>query len=330
MFKFNHVTEIDICRKLSSLNTRKASGYDQQPPRLLKLNAPILSYALLPIINNAFEYNVFPSDLKHAEVSPLFKKDDKMNEEKYRPVSVLVCQSKVFESLMLDQLMEYIQGKLSDILSAYRKECNTQHVLMHAIEEWKTALDRGQHVGVVMMDVSKAFDAIPHGLLLSKLHSYGLSKNASKFQALCVSKAVNPPLLELFIDGIIVRSEPRVKLFGIHIDQRLKFTYHITEMCKKANSQARALARLSSMLDTESKFLIFNAFVVSNFLYCRLVWHMCCVSDCKKIEKVQERALRYVLNDFNNTYSILLHIASKSTLYLARLRILAIEIKCHL
>ncbi len=72
-----------------------------------------------------------------------------------------------------------------------------------------------------------------------------MQANASKFQALCVSKAVNPPVLELFIDGIIVRSEPRVKLFGFHIDQRLTFTYHITEMCKKANSQARALACLS-------------------------------------------------------------------------------------
>ncbi len=97
-------------------------------------------------------------------------------------------------------------------------------------------------------------------------------------------------------------------------------------MCKKANSPARALAQLSSMLNTESKFMIFNAFIVSNVLYCPLVWHMCCVSDCKKIEKVQERALHYVLNDFNNTYSNLLHTASKSTLYLARLRILAIEI----
>ncbi len=100
-----------------------------------------------------------------------------MDEEKCRPASVLVCQSKVFESLMLDQLMEYIQGKLSDLLSAYRKRCSTQHVLMYAIEEWKTALDRGQHVGVEMMDLSKAFDAIPQGLLLAKLHSYGLSKN---------------------------------------------------------------------------------------------------------------------------------------------------------
>ncbi len=153
-----------------------------------------------------------------------------------------------------------------------------------------------------------------------------MQENASKFQALCVSKDVNLPVLELFIGGIIVRSEPRVKLFGIHIDQCFTFTYHITEMCKKANSQARALARLSSMLNTESKFMILNAFVVSNFLYCPLVWNICYVPDCKMIDKVQEKALRYVLNAFNDTYSNLLHTASKDTLYLARLRILAIEI----
>ncbi len=41
--------------------------------------------------------------------------------------------------------------------------------------------------------------------------------NASKFQILCISKAENPPVLELFIDVIIVRREPQVKLFGIHI-----------------------------------------------------------------------------------------------------------------
>ncbi len=47
-----------------------------------------------------------------------------------------------------------------------------QHVLLHAIEERNIALDNGQHVGVVLMDLSKAFDDIPHGLLLTILYTY--------------------------------------------------------------------------------------------------------------------------------------------------------------
>ncbi len=49
---------------------------------------------------------------------PYYKKDDKMNKEKYRPIGVLVCQSKVFEGIMVDQLMQFMNGKLSDLLSA--------------------------------------------------------------------------------------------------------------------------------------------------------------------------------------------------------------------
>ncbi len=104
-----------------------------------------------------------------------------------------------------------------------------------------------------------------------------MKANVSKFQALCVSRDINPPILELCIDGVVIRRELHVKLLWVHIDQRLSFNYHITEMCKKASYQTKALARLSVMLNVECKCLIFNAFVVSNFMYCPLVWHMCSV-----------------------------------------------------
>ncbi len=48
----------------------------------------------------------FPVELKKAEVTPVFKKDDRMNKEKYRPVSVLPFVSKPYEYIMFDQLME--------------------------------------------------------------------------------------------------------------------------------------------------------------------------------------------------------------------------------
>ncbi len=61
-------------------------------------------------------------------------------------------------------------------------------------------------------------------------------------------------------------------------------------------------------------------------MYCPLVWHMYSVSDSKKVEKIQERILRYILSDFNDTYCNLLQRASKCTLFLSRLRILPMEI----
>ena len=46
---------------------------------------------------------------------------------------------------------------------------------LYLIEDWKGALDKNSVVGTVIMDVSKAFDLIPHDLLLVKLFAYGIS-----------------------------------------------------------------------------------------------------------------------------------------------------------
>ena len=54
--------------------------------------------------------------------------------------------------------------------------CN--HVLLKLVEDWKYAIDRGEHVGAILMGLSKAFDCLPHRLLLSKLHAYGVSLDA--------------------------------------------------------------------------------------------------------------------------------------------------------
>ncbi len=71
----------------------------------------IVNFTLLSILNNSIENNVFPNYLKYANVFPLFKIDDKVNKEKYRSISVLICQSKLLEDIMVDQLMQFMNGK---------------------------------------------------------------------------------------------------------------------------------------------------------------------------------------------------------------------------
>ncbi len=60
-----------------------------------------------------------------------------------------------------------------------------------------------------------------------------MKAKASKFQALCVSRDINPPIL--CIDGMVIGNELHVKLIKVHIGQGLSFNYHMTEMCKEAS-----------------------------------------------------------------------------------------------
>ena len=109
---------------------------------------------------------------------PVFKKTYKTN---FRPVSVLPLLAKVFEKIMYDQLCEYAKAFLNKLLCGFRKAHSTQHALFRLLQKWQEELDSSRIVGTVLMDLSKAYDCLPHDLIIAKLEAYGLDTNSLRF-----------------------------------------------------------------------------------------------------------------------------------------------------
>ncbi len=124
--------------------------------------------------------DLFPAPLKRAEVTPIHKKYDVMLKENYRPVSVLPALSKIFEGVLVDQLTGYFKQHLSPYVSGFRKGHDCQSVLIRFTESVKRHLDNGEAAGALLTDLSKAFDCLPHDLLVSKMYAYGLCQTSCK------------------------------------------------------------------------------------------------------------------------------------------------------
>ena len=94
----------------------------------------------------------------------------------YRPVSILHLISKVYERAIFNQLSEYMQKILNKTLCGFRKAHSTQHALFRLFQAWQKELDNSRNVGTILMDLSNAYECIPHDLLIAKLEAYGLNK----------------------------------------------------------------------------------------------------------------------------------------------------------
>ena len=88
-FEFGHITTGQIEKIISNLNSKKATGPDQIPLKLLKMSKTLITPILTSMINDDIGKGTFPDILKDADVSPVYKKGDQQAKQNYRPVSIL-------------------------------------------------------------------------------------------------------------------------------------------------------------------------------------------------------------------------------------------------
>ena len=142
--------------------------------------------------------------------------------------------------------------------------------------------------------------------------------NPKKFQAIIINRPNRSNHnWYLTINNAEIKSKESVTILGIEIDNKLNFEKHVSTICKKANNQLNAIRRIGADLGQKEKEILINSFVYSNFTTRKGI---------NNIEKVQERSLKFILNDYDKTYFQLLDISKKPSMEVKRLRILITEI----
>ena len=152
------------------LDPKKASPQEAIPAKILQANADLFSSPLTGIFINLVVDCAYPDDLKLADISSLYKKDDNMRKQNFRPISLLPAVSKFFECIMYDQLIDYIVTLISPLLGGFRKGYNTQHVLLNFLQKCKASVDNKELAGAILMDLFEAFD------LQSTIYNINLQK----------------------------------------------------------------------------------------------------------------------------------------------------------
>ena len=104
------------------------------------------------------------------------------------------------------------------------------------------------------------------------------------------------------INDTIIDQKPEITLLGVALDDQLSFSSHVSNICRKASSQTGVLLILRNLIPKSAKLHIVKFAVLPHLTYCQTVWHFCRSSDARKLERIQERALRAVHCDNKSKY----------------------------
>ena len=117
-----------------------------------------------------------------------------------------------------------------------------------------------------------------------------------------------------------------VKLLGVTIDNELKFGKYVAEICAKANRKLSVLLRLSKYLCLDKRRTLFKSFIEAQLKYCPLIWMFCSRSSNKKINRLHERTLRIVYDNYSSSFKTLLDRDSSFTIHHKNIQSMLIEI----
>ena len=116
-------------------------------------------------------------------------------------------------------------------------------------------------------------------------------------------------------NDINIPVKDNIDLLGINIEKNLQFNSHVKNICTEVNNQINVISRFRKIVSTDVKCKLYRAFIVPYFRYCSAVWHFCGARNRHKLENLNKRVLRIVVDEksqhstrsFNLTISLIIN-----------------------
>lgn len=204
LFNFHKVTSNIVVKTFHNLKCKKTEDLWGLSIQVLVGIIPLIAPNLSLLFNECIEHGIFPDIMKMSKVIPIHKAGCKQDPANYRPVSILPAISKIFEKLLLNQILSYFasQSILNEQQCGFIKGKSTKDAGLKLQSYILKAWDDKCDVIGVFCDLSKAFDCVDHDILIMKLKYYGLDVKAldlvssylsNRFQRVCVANAESSP-----------------------------------------------------------------------------------------------------------------------------------------
>ena len=178
-FKIKTVTVSTVQKAMKKMAKKKSKGSDDISQECLILGLETLAAPLTEIINASISTGVVPEQWKEAIVVPILKKGDPKDLKNYRPVSCLAAASKVLERVVCDQLTHFVEvhDLLPNSQHGFRSNRSTMTALSAMQKDWMRNTEDGLMTGILVWDLSSAFDTLDIDLFLKKMVLYGADDN---------------------------------------------------------------------------------------------------------------------------------------------------------